>query len=918
VVHAVADEATLQNSQVAQVVGKQMESRQSNPSRAMFFGNNGKPKQTHAASSSSRPSPGQPVRTDQNRSFVIPAAGVLDGLFSGSTPKKAKKEHEDGRIATPLPPPDPTTVDWNGIRFHQPKSLATADPKAAAPIRDYQSGVPQRQASTPRQTTAPVPFASANLRREPGSTAIQGQPVSSTNRTLNKSIPPAPLSPAQPVPRVTQTAPSTTASASASTPSYTTELSSSDSTRRTGRRVINALDPESMVLSPNDMTMVPSEPASLTEPLPAPSVPRRELMPLETSASSMAKVSRPDVELLPELPKSTAVAAKVNPPIEEDTETAKSDIPPVTKPNQSLEDSWNTVGSGVSKPTNGSKIAAKPAPKLSTAVASPVHSPVLAAPIASAPTAIPIEPTVEVTEVAKASPSQSFGPSVESERALRDAMTSSRENSSAYSGSRSTTMASPLTPKLDPKTKQLGMSELPGVRVVTEGPSDIMIRELTQYEVRVENRGSFEANGIIVRSSLPPWAEVQGNNASIGTVKTIDQSGQSQLQWTIEKLPAGVVERLFIRVKAVKSGTFDVATDWAIMPQKHVAQVTVREPKLSVIIDGPDEIVYGRSEKYRVRVLNPGDGLASNVVFTLSPDSKNPQSQKIGEIPAGKEAEFEIELTARELGELKIIGVATGDREVKTTANKSIRIASAAVEAELTGPPLKYQNTNANYHLLLTNTGKAVCESMEAELRLPKGVTYVSGIPQATVQGDRLVWKIDAIQPGAVREYDLICKMDRTGDMVIGFNCNGSASGRASVSIETRVEAIADLVFSISDPIAPAPVNTEVVYEMTIQNRGSKAAEDVRIIAQFSTGIEPLRVEGHTGEVITGQALFNPIPRIEAGSTTRLKVIAKADRAGDHRFRAEVHYGDTSHVAEEATMFMEAPAERISRRSTDN
>jgi len=444
-----------------------------------------------------------------------------------------------------------------------------------------------------------------------------------------------------------------------------------------------------------------------------------------------------------------------------------------------------------------------------------------------------------------------------------------------------------------------------------------MIRDITQYEIRVENRGSMDAAGIIVRSTLPPWAEIQGQNASIGSVKSVDQSGQSQLQWTIDKLPAGVVERLFIRVRAVKAGMFDVATDWTMLPQKHVAKITVREPKLAVIIDGPDEIVYGRSEKYRVRVMNPGDGDASNVVFTLAPDSKNPQSQKIGMIPAGKEAQFEIELTARELGNLNIGGLATADREVKTTASKSIRIASATVEAELNGPPLKYQNSTATYHLLLTNTGKAVCEAMEAELRLPLGVTYVSGIPQSTLQSERLTWKIDAIQPGAVREYDVICKMDRTGDMVIGFNCTGSASGRASVAIETRVEAIADLVLSVSDPVAPAPVNSDVIYEMTIFNRGSKAAQDVRIVAQFSAGIEPIRVEGQSGEVVTGQALFHPISRIDPGSTVVLKVVAKAEKAGDHRFRAEVRHGETSLVAEEATMFMDAPAQRISRRSTD-
>ncbi len=69
------------------------------------------------------------------------------------------------------------------------------------------------------------------------------------------------------------------------------------------------------------------------------------------------------------------------------------------------------------------------------------------------------------------------------------------------------------------------------------------------------------------------------------------------------QVPAGVVERMFVRVRAVKAGQFEVATDWSIMPQRHVASVQVREPKLTVNIDGPSEIIYGRSEKYKVRVM---------------------------------------------------------------------------------------------------------------------------------------------------------------------------------------------------------------------------------------------------------------------------------------------------------------------------
>jgi len=68
---------------------------------------------------------------------------------------------------------------------------------------------------------------------------------------------------------------------------------------------------------------------------------------------------------------------------------------------------------------------------------------------------------------------------------------------------------------------------------------------------------------------------------------------------------------------------------------------------------------------------------------------------------------------------------------------------------------------------------------------------------------------------------------------------------------------------------------------------------------------------------MTGQVLFDPIPRIGAGEEVRMRVIAQADRAGHHRFRAEIRSGDTVLVAEEATHYMSPEGERVSRRSSE-
>ena len=422
----------------------------------------------------------------------------------------------------------------------------------------------------------------------------------------------------------------------------------------------------------------------------------------------------------------------------------------------------------------------------------------------------------------------------------------------------------------------------------------------------------------MIRAVVPDWADIKGQTATRGDIDSQGLKEGERLVWTVDSLPAGKTEKLFLRLQARQSGTHRLDVDWTLTPQTSVAEVHVREPLLDLLIEGPEEVVYGESQTYKVRVLNPGDGLAPNVVFTLSPNSSTPQTQRIGDIPSGKEAQFEVELTAQDLGDLKIHGLAAGDLGLKAQAEKTIQVSAAELEAVLAGPEAKYQNTEAIYHLQISNKGKATCKNVTASLGLPPGIHYQGGIDIARKQGTKLTWEIESLPPGASRDYEFSCTMVSPGKQTFDFTANGSAAGKTAVALDTQVESIADLVMTLQDPAAPAPVGAEVVYEIVIKNRGSREANGVRAIAQFSNGIEPRRIEGHSGQVLTGQVLLDPIETIRPGEEIHIRVIAEAESEGHHRFRTEIRSGETVLVAEEATQFLSKRGERVSRRSSSS
>ena len=103
-----------------------------------------------------------------------------------------------------------------------------------------------------------------------------------------------------------------------------------------------------------------------------------------------------------------------------------------------------------------------------------------------------------------------------------------------------------------------------------------------------------------------------------------------------------------------------------------------------------------------------------------------------------------------------------------------------------------------------------------------------------------------------------------------------SAAGDVAdvANVTTNVEALADLKLDVSEPAGPIGVGDEVVYELRVRNRGSKAAEAVGVVAYFSEGIEPVSAQGGANDISNGVVAFRSLPTVAAGGEVTLKIKA--------------------------------------------
>ena len=309
-------------------------------------------------------------------------------------------------------------------------------------------------------------------------------------------------------------------------------------------------------------------------------------------------------------------------------------------------------------------------------------------------------------------------------------------------------------------------------------------------------------------------------------------------------------------------------------------------------------------------VRNPGTGDAENVVLNLLPINRNDSAgvRRLGLLPAGHSERIDVELTAQQPGQIWIRAQAFGDNGLRAEVAEEVFVRRANLEVSVVAPDVKYAGTVVEYDVSIVNTGDAPAEKVVATAILPQGAEYVnSGDESAQYDqtSGRVHWALGNLISGGQHNVRLKCVLGNPGSNRIEVVAEAADDLAAFQSAVTVVEALADLKLTVEDPQGPVSLEDTAVYEVRLVNRGSKSAENIRVYAFFSEGIEPTEVLGGPSEIEPGQIVFEEIDRLGPGQEVLFKISAHAMEIGDHIFRAEVtcEEPETELAAQETTRF---------------
>lgn len=444
----------------------------------------------------------------------------------------------------------------------------------------------------------------------------------------------------------------------------------------------------------------------------------------------------------------------------------------------------------------------------------------------------------------------------------------------------------------------------PAIQLETYGPQSIGIHKKSQFKIIARNNSTVDAERVMVAVSMPTWVRLEAINATQGRKESGEDQKSSRVMWTLDRLPANSTQTITVDVTPTKAERFDLQVELIQQPRNGMAQVEVTEPRLEMKIAGPSEVLFGETAIFHVTVRNPGTGRAEGVSVML-PEALGGERATLGDIGPNEEKNFKVELLARTAGALDLATTATASGNLQTSTAKQILVRRAALATSIKGPPMKYSGTVGVYEIEVRNTGDAMARDVVAALALPNGVKYLEGIEAVDTVDSGLRWSIGTLDSGDVRTYRVALQLNADGKVQMELGARAAGDIASVGQTATVVETLEDVVLAIDEPKGPQPSGEEIEYVIHVRNRGSRAANNLNLVMNFSEGIEPTSASGHGFQLAPGQVIFKAIERIDAGEEVVVKVQAKAGMSGTHIFRAQLtgENEETREMCEGTTRF---------------
>ena len=213
----------------------------------------------------------------------------------------------------------------------------------------------------------------------------------------------------------------------------------------------------------------------------------------------------------------------------------------------------------------------------------------------------------------------------------------------------------------------------------------------------------------------------------------------------------------------------------------------------------------------------------------------------IEQLAPGKSAQIQVFTQAVQSG-TKDVSFNLASAELKPVVRKaSIAVVQPELEVSATGPSVNFLNRDGVYQIEINNPGQVDCSNVNVELNIPQqmSVTTISREAQYNENSRRLIWNFNRIPAGQNQVIQLKARCTEEGQHSSSIFVKSDQTVDKEFRINTMVATRADVSISISNDNGPIQIGAATIFNIAVENKGSRTANGVEIAVELPSALAP-------------------------------------------------------------------------------
>ena len=426
------------------------------------------------------------------------------------------------------------------------------------------------------------------------------------------------------------------------------------------------------------------------------------------------------------------------------------------------------------------------------------------------------------------------------------------------------------------------------------GSNEVRVGQPYTYQLRVTNLTDAPLTGIVLRQHM-------SDNFKLSSDGAAREGENHEAMINIGDLGPKQSKTVDVTGTPSSAGTLDTCLSAQYNPPTLCAQVAIVSPQLKAIAEGPQQVDICQDIVYRYTVTNTGTGTAHNVVLRedlpeqlQSPDGGHAVAMNIGDLGQGQSKTIAVHLKALQPGNFTSRAKVTSDAGEAQADQVATQVLAPRLAVTIVSPKEQFAGEEIAYRIDVKNLGDAPA----AHTRLRVGATpgQVEFLSAQGGQGAQLASEregggqdLGTIDPGQTRTVTINFRPRNGGETTFDATAKSDCSAPVTTSTQTTFQTITASALIVTHDPDPVPVGGNVVYHVTVENKGSAPDHNVKVTATLPDSEQFLRGSGKTNVSNDGQNItFGPIPTLEPKQTYQWDVQVKALRPDQANFKANM------------------------------